>query len=336
MAAVAESPRARAAQEGSELWRGRAFGLAIESFVPLAAVAPDGWALDGRRVVLHPVQADELERAWGSVAAETIVELRFPDGRTMMSIEQHRSEGFRVWAPRHGRYVVSADGRCVRLAIPALRSWRWQRLLVAQVLPLASTLQGLEPLHASAVALDGSAVAFLASAGSGKTSVAADLVRRGAELLTDDVLSVEASDAGVLAHPGAGLVNIDPRELARLGPAGRARLGVPLGETDKVHLAAPLAAGPRPLRAVYFLRRGDRGPQPRIVPHVRSDARRFLAGTFIRYVRSPERLRTHLEVCARLAGSVPAFDLLVPEGSSASDVGGVVERHAGQLRRGSG
>jgi hypothetical protein len=332
MAAVAESPRS-AGRKGSAPWRGRAFGLAIESFVPLAAVAPNGSAQDGRRVTLHPAQPEDLERGWGSGAAETVVELRFPDGRTMMRIEHHRPEGFRVWAPRHGRYVVSADGRRVCMAIPSLRSWRWQRLLFAQVLPLAATLQGLEPLHASAVALGGSAVAFLASSGSGKTSVAADLVSRGAELLTDDVLSVEASDAGVLAHPGAGLVNIDPRELARLGPMGRARLGIALGETDKVHLAAPLAAGPRPLKAVYFLRRGDSGPRPRIVPHVRSDARRFLAGTFIRYVRSPERLRTHLEVCARLAGSVPAFDLLVPEGSSASDSGGAVERHVGRLRR---
>jgi hypothetical protein len=331
MATAAESPTA-SSRGSSAVWRGCAFGLAIESFVPLTAVSPGGSAGAARQVSLHPSGSDELERAWDAGTAETVVELRFPDGRAMMRIEHHPPEGFRIWAPRHGRYVVSADGRRVRMAVPGLRSWRWQRLLFAQVLPLAATLQGLEPLHASAVALDGSAVAFLASSGSGKTSVAAGLVGRGAELLTDDVLSVEVSNRGVLAHPGAGIVNIDARALARLGPRGRARLGVPLGESDKVHLAAPLATGPRPLKAVYFLRRGDTGPRPRIVPHVRSDARRFLAGTFIRYVRSPERLRTHLEVCARLAGSVPAFDLLVPEGTSASDVGGVVECHAARLR----
>jgi hypothetical protein len=329
----AAEPAATRSEEDSAIWRGRAFGLAIESFVPLTAVTPGGNRLGARQVALEPARPGELERAWRAGTAETVEELRFPDSRTMVRIEQHPAEGFCLWAPRHGRYVVSADGRRVRMAVPGLRSWRWQRLLFAQVLPLAATLQGLEPLHASAVALGGSAVAFLASSGGGKTSVAVHLVGRGADLLTDDVLSVEASVDGVLAHPGAGLVNIDPRDLARLGPGGRARLGATLGEGDRVHVAAPLAAGPRPLRAIYFLRRGDTGRRPRIVPHVRSDARCFLAGTFVRYVRSPERLRTHLEVCARLASSVPAFDLLVPERTFASDVGGTVERHVERLRR---
>jgi hypothetical protein len=312
------------------LWRGTAFGLDLESPVQLTAVARSHTAATGRRVLLQHADPTELEHCWAPREASTLLDFRFADGRAMMRVERHPASGFRIWAPRHGRYVVSPDGERVRMAIPRTRSWRWQRLFYAQVLPLAAALHGLEPLHASAVAFDGAALGFLAASGSGKTSIAAHLVARGADLVTDDVLTIEAGSEGVLAHPGAGLVNVDAAELARVGE-GRSRLGVPLGRSDKVHLAVEPATGSRPLAALYFLRRGGTGRGPRIVARREATARSLLGGTFLRYLTSPERLRVHLDVCARLAASVPAFDLLVPAGTPAREAAAAVERHAQTL-----
>src|SRR5207247_95773 len=136
-----------------------------------------------------------------------------------MTIAEHASLGFRIWAPRYGRYEVSSDGTRLRCAVPA-RTSRWHRLLFAQVLPLAAALQGMDLFHASAVSISDRVSAFVAQPGAGKTSLAAHLVDRGATLVTDDVLALEATADAVVAHPGAGLLCIDEHELATLASPG--------------------------------------------------------------------------------------------------------------------
>ena len=50
---------------------------------------------------------------------------------------------------------------------------------------------GYEPLHATAVVVDGEAVAFLGDCGYGKSTLGAAFLARGFPLLTDDVLALE-------------------------------------------------------------------------------------------------------------------------------------------------
>lgn len=70
-------------------------------------------------------------------------------------------------------------------------------------------------LHASAVqAEDGRAVAFVGASGMGKSTLAAALCTTGAALVTDDVMRVDASGAGVRVYPGA--------TESRLRPSARA------------------------------------------------------------------------------------------------------------------
>ena len=130
-------------------------------------------------------------------------------------LERRRKDGTLVMAVDHdpdarlsGRRATqrAPPGRAGRASIlsafPTVAPWRWQRLLFAQVLPLAATLQGLELLHASAVELEGQALGFVAPSGTGKTSVAAHVVAAAWNLLTDDVLAVEADAAERLVTPG--------------------------------------------------------------------------------------------------------------------------------------
>src|SRR5262245_11969164 len=127
-----------------------AFGIGITAPVQLMA-SSCGASAGGREVVLGLGSAAELDGAWRSGTAERVLERRRRDGRLVMAVDHHPDLGFRVYAPHNGRHLVSPDGARIFSTRPVRALWRWQRLLLAQVLPLAATLQGLELLHASAV-----------------------------------------------------------------------------------------------------------------------------------------------------------------------------------------
>jgi hypothetical protein len=271
----------------------------------------------------------EIRRDWPRVGSETALERRLPDGNPIMVVSRHPEAGFQVWGPRYGRHLVSNDGSEVRSALPRIAAWRWERLLFAQVLPLAAALRGRELFHASAVAIDGGALAFVGLSGAGKSSIAAHLVARGAALVTDDVLALSRERGRVLAFPGAGLAGLDRSELAAMTPSGRARLGRRIGFTHKAYLAAPVARGHVPLRAVYFLARGS----GRNIEITRSDslALQLLSSSFIAYVDRPDQLVQHLDICAHIAATVPALDVASPASVRAIDVAEAVEEHAASL-----
>jgi hypothetical protein len=225
-----------------------------------------------------------------------------------------------------GRHIVSLDGQHVVAALPHLSPWIWQRLLFAQVLPLAATLQGLELLHASAVVLDGRTIAFSAPAGTGKTSVAAHLVASSASLLTDDVLALEVSNDGLLAHSGAPLLAVADAELKAMTKEGRARLGVAIGQSDKVIFRTNVAPQTRGLDAICFL---ERGPEVErlTIERIEPDPIRALSHCFNTYVRSQQRVVTQLAVCERLVESVAMFSVAIPPSHSAYDVAAAIRTH---------
>lgn len=257
-----------------------------------------------------------------------LVDRKFPDGRLMMRIEAHPEFGYRIWAPRHGRHLVSADGRRISSAFPRLAPWRWERLFFAQVVPLAAALQGLELFHASAVSLHDRVVAFAGGSGMGKTSLAAHLVARGAVLATDDVLALEPAEGGVLAHPGAARASVDEDQLRAMRPEGRRAMGEEIGRSDKVHLALSILERPRPLSLLYFPRRSSDGGRVRITSIDPPEPRLLLAASFLLYLQSAGRLVTHLDVCARIAESVRTYSVLLPSGVAPRDAAAVVEAHA--------
>jgi hypothetical protein len=252
----------------------------------------------------------------------------------MMSIDRHHELGYRIWAPRHGRHVVSADGATIRSALPQVAPWRWQRLLFAQVLPLAAALNGVQVFHASAVALGGFSVGFIASSGTGKTSVAAHLVARGAALVTDDALALEGTSDGVVAYPGAAMASIDRSELEQMDPESRNALGVVLGVSDKVHCEVELVDRPLPLRALYFLERTPAYDTLMLEEAEPIGADRLLASSFVSYLTTPDHLVKHLETCAHIASSVPTFEVRVPASVRAHALAEAIEGHAGNLTLG--
>jgi hypothetical protein len=297
---------------------------------PTALVGVPAAPIDeaARRTTVELVSTEEIDTLWPSgAAAVRLFERSFSDGNAMLTVDFDPDVGYRVWAPHHGRHLVGCDGKRVICAPPAGRGWWWQRLVLAQVLPLAATLQGLELFHASAVSVGDRVLGITADAGSGKTSLAVHLVDLGATFVADDVLALEVSGGRVLAHPGGRLVNVDPEQREALGVAAASQFSdLPAGKKSGYVLASTLN-GPFPLGSVYFLHRAAHFTGVRITEN--ANPRGLLGSSFLSYVGTPERLMTHLEVCGRIAETVPCFLIEAPLDVPAEELAQLVRDNEG-------
>ena len=308
-------------------WHGCAFGLRVAAPEALETLTECQTEAGLRGVSWSRVADSEgFADEWPGVRVERLVGPS-EDGSPLMSIDINTAGAYLVQAAGYGAHVVSADGMRITSLLRPDASWSWQRLFVAQAMPLAATVRGLEPLHASAIGFGGQAVAISAPSGTGKTSIAMHLVARGAALVTDDVLVVEPTPSGVQAHAGARLLSVHPHELAAVPAEQRKRLGTVLDTGEKVYLRAPLDVEPRPLAALYRLIRGSAGDGLRILEETPADPRELLAMTFLTYVRSRERLTRHLEFASCLAQRTRVFVVRLPPDLPAVRAATLLEQH---------
>ena len=328
--AVAEVSPAheRFAAPQHDVWRGRAFGIALESAEPFPGLPFCGDGTAGRIATWHEERARAIDDAWLLEEGEVVVDLRHTDGRVFMRIDRRADDGYRIWAPYYGRHLVSADGRSIRSALPNVSPWRWQRLFFAQTLPLAAALQGLEVFHASAVAVRGRVAAFVGSSGTGKTSVAAHSVALGASFVTDDVLAVETNGNAVVAHPGPARLSIEDSELRRVPDGQRSRLGLAIGRSDKLMIEPAPTTTALPLGALYFLKRPADVSRVTIVDAEATATKALLGSGFLAYLDTPERLRNHLDVCSAIAERTRLYDVLIPKSARAREVAATALAHA--------
>ena len=328
MTGDAQTGSAVTREAGAAAWCGCAFGLRVAAPEALETLTECPMETSLRGVTWSRVADREgLLEEWPGLGVDRVAGSG-DDGGPLMSIDIDARGAYLVQASPHGAHVVSPDGRRITSMLRPDAAWDWQRLLVAQPLPLAATMQGLEPLHASAVTIAGQAVAISAPSGTGKTSIAMHLVARGsARLLTDDVLVVEPTSTGVRAHPGARLLSAHSHELDAVPAEQRERLGTVLEVGEKVYLRAKLDPQPRPLAALYMLLRQPAGAAFRIVEDAAADPRELLATTFVTYVKSRERLVRHLEFASRLAQRTRVFFVRLPRGVPAARAATLLEQH---------
>lgn len=310
---------------------GRAFGIKLEADFPIpglldGATPPLRRATGKRRIHIALTDTATLDGAWPLQAAQRTFELRRSDGRSILTIDREPDAGYRVWIPGLGRCVISPQGKGILCAPPRGRN-RW-RLLIGQGLPIAAALQGLEVLHASAVVLGGRALAFIAESGTGKTSVALHLLSHGAQFLADDVVALEAEGEALVAHPGIGIAHVPGGEQLALRNAG-VRLRRPLDPTTKHHVALALHDRAAPLAAAYFLERTSGLDAVEIVPLDPPDARLLLGATFVAHVPTAARLIMQLDICSRIARTVPVFRVRSPREWGAAQVADRIAHHAG-------
>jgi hypothetical protein len=273
---------------------------------------------------LLAVASGDVAAGLDSIGRRTVLERFRIEGGLGLGVYAFDGGEYLVDAPGHGRYLVAADGAQVRCSVEGLPPENWQRALLAQVLPLAATLRGMELLHASAVSLGGRAHAFSGRSGAGKSSIAAHLVSLGATPLTDDVLALEPTPAGLGAHAGPRRAQVFDAELKAIPHSRRGRLGPRVAQLDKVQLDLPVTADSAPLASLYLLERHTGVEEFEIRRLDAPDATLLLGTAFVPYVSAAARLQNQLLVCAELASRARVRLLRIPVTMPASKVAGRV------------
>ena len=161
--------------------------------------------------------------------------------------------------------------------------------VLGRVLAVAMHLQGVLTLHASAVALDTGAIAFIAPKRHGKSTLAMALTRAGARVVTDDALPIKL-EASPTVMPGVQSVRLhedSATSVCRDGMSGR--IGVDgkrvFGQLD----VDRLLVGQAPLTAIYVLSPVNELPDSVVVRRTRLPA-----------VSATMALVTHMKVGALL------------------------------------
>jgi hypothetical protein len=127
--------------------------------------------------------------------------------------------------------------------------------LIGSVLGAILHQRGVLPLHASAVEVNGGAVAFAGPSGAGKSTVAAFLSRRGYPVIADDVCALAQQGDRAAVWPGVARLKLGREGLQALARSaeGLSHAG---GTRDKFQLPVSSFADPArpvPLSMVYVL-----------------------------------------------------------------------------------
>ena len=221
-------------------------------------------------------------------------------------------------------FLIARDGR--RIDFRRLRGATAESLttyLLGQVLSFSLLSFGYEPLHATAVVIDGEAVGFLGNCGYGKSTLGAGFLIRGFPILTDDVLALEREGGRWIAHAGPARLKLFPSVAQGVLARDNGRLMNP--ETSKLVLPlAPAEANARtlPLRALYVLNDpAERGTQGVTIAPL-SGQQSFIetihaAFNLIQIDRA--RLENHFGMATQLVREVPLRRLTYPRRLSLLD-----------------
>jgi hypothetical protein len=230
-------------------------------------------------------------------------------------------------------FAISPDGRSVsfaRLEKSTIESF--QTYLLGHVLSYVLLKQGIEPLHSTAVVIDGVAVALLGSSARGKSTLAAAFLEAGHRLLTDDLLVVREVDGVLCGLPGPPRIKLYPHVAQYLLPSQASatqmnpespKLIIPL-ERNQTH------AGPAPIAAFVVL--DEELPDVHVSSLSRSDAFvKLVASTFNARLVTPDRLRRQFLATREWAGRIGVLRVQYPR--SLADIGRVRDTIVAQVRQ---
>jgi hypothetical protein len=236
----------------------RVYGLTVRSEIPLHVRRP--------APVVAPV---DLELVLGAPAVRTDA---MPPGRVLLDLRGNThyyaatavDDGFRLRF--FGSCDVELDPGLTRATVhpaPGLDPDLLSVLVSGTLLAFVLAMRGKPVLHASAVEVDGAALAFVGASGMGKSTMATLLCADGARLVTDDVLLLDTTGSPPTCSLGAtelrlrkGADDLSER-FAHAGSAPQLRT---TGDARQALAAVPATTEDLPLAALV-VPVPDRSPQ---------------------------------------------------------------------------
>jgi hypothetical protein len=292
------------------IYRYGVYGISLRSQIPLSLPAPEDSSL--QEIELRIGSSSLFSKALQGATlrpdpAAWYQHAHLPDGSTYV-----RWEGL-------FEFLVSADGRRITCGWSGSASQEsFQVYALGQALSFALVKRGFEPLHATSVVINGSAVAFLGSSGFGKSSLAASFLEAGYQLLTDDLLLLRKNGENFHGYPGPPRIKLFPSVArafleANLGGVpmnnGTTKLVIPLFEKQVCRAATPL-------KAICVLASSRRVSGKRLVGLVPLPPKEafveLLRGTYNRRLTDPDRLQRQFAAVTQLVAKVRVFMLSYP------------------------
>jgi hypothetical protein len=186
----------------------QAFGLDLRSEFPLPGMTRCG-DRSGHPLALELTDPATVLGAWSGSERTATWRGRLGDGRELSIARGPAADLLFADADRAFFHLDAAARRL--LCAPRREGAEWQRTLLARILPSVRLARGYEALHASAVACSRGVVAIAGPSGTGKTTLALELMTRGMPLVCDDVLTLSIAQTAVLGHPAPPQMNVGER-----------------------------------------------------------------------------------------------------------------------------
>lgn len=180
--------------------------------------------------------------------------------------------------------------------------------------------RGLLPLHASAVEIDGRAVALCGASGAGKSSLALHLVKRGHRLLCDDICAIDTISGAPRLWPGLVNLKLWRESLEAVGEEHRALQPVlPTLDKYKLPVTDLVEYRSHALGHIFLLSVSEREPAT-ITLQGTKGLSALVANTFRgQLVRPMERNRCHFDQCVVTSATAKIVQLSRPWSLSGMD-----------------
>lgn len=168
------------------------------------------------------------------------------------------ADGYLLIWPQYAKFLIREGNQILADPNDDCDSNLFIHLLIGPVLNVLLLQRGYSVFHASTVALHGSSIGFLARKGHGKSTQAAAFIKRGALLISDDVLAVHYLEERSFALPGLSYMKLWPESMEIVGEAPENHPKV-MSEMDKRSISITIASPskPIPLKALYVLQFGN-------------------------------------------------------------------------------
>ena len=239
-----------------------AYGLQLISDRPIPDLVPLDPAASKAPDLRIQFEEEETAGGEGDPGGETLwytTDIQDADGNPALKIWKGRSGGDYFVRYSHGlTFRVDSALSCVCVhQVQPISEKDVAPFLLGPLLGIVLRLRGTTCLHASAVEIDGKAVAFVGVPGAGKSTTAAIFAQKGHSVLTDDIVAIEKRGSRFMIHPGYPFLNLLPRSMALLsGSAETSPVVEPVLEKSQLMLdgrGLRFQGEALPLAAIYIL-----------------------------------------------------------------------------------
>lgn len=286
----------------------RLHGLLLRSALPLSGfLEPDG-----------PHDVDVRWTPWKPVPADPppgrLVAAAFASGRCLYAATEEGGK----WTLRVGGicdFVIDSGLDAVECRLdPGADPAFVAVLLAGLALAFLLNVAGQCVLHASAVEIDGAAVAFAGPSGAGKSTLAALLCSDGARLITDDVLRL-GSEEGPVCIGGGPQLRLRPGAVWTLDEFAHRPSSAPTVDGRLAVSPPPSGFANVPLCAVVLprLSREASAIELRAVRGAASVVELAAAGRVTGWC-DPAILRTNFRALTQVAARIDVIDAVIPWG----------------------